>query len=141
MKNLFLIILFFIQGAAFSREVLSPAVQFNINEYKDYFKKTTDYKIDLKSRCNYSITCDADIIGVVWGDTDNIKMFDIKNEAGGIIDMRSVILKIKYETYTFIRLYKSTKEIVNILVSANPLFDNKIDKSLGLCKIEPYEEQ
>lgn len=62
----------------------------------------------------------------------------MKDENGDIIDMKSTILKVKYETYTYIRLYKSTREIVNILVNINPIYDNNINKSLGLCTIQPY---
>ena len=119
-------------------EVLAPAIQFDLENYKDYFKKSTDYKVNLKSRYDYKITCDADIIGISWGDTENIKVFDMKDENGDIIDMKSTILKVKYETYTYIRLYKSTREIVNILVNVNPIYDNNINKSLGLCTIQPY---
>ena len=138
MKHFLLVLLFLIQGNAFAKEVLAPAIQFNLEDYKDYFKKTTDYKVNLKSRYDYKITCDADIIGISWGDTDNIKVFDMKDENGDIIDMKSTVLKVKYETYTYIRLYKSTREIVNILVNVNPIYDNNINKSLGLCTIQPY---
>jgi len=138
LKKLFLLILICSPLAAFSREVLAPAVQFNLNDYKDYFKKSTDYKINLKSRYDYKITCNSDIIGIVWGDTDNIKMFDKKNEAGEIIDMKSTILKVKYETYTYIRLYKANREITNLIVSVNPIFNSEINKSLGTCALSPY---
>lgn len=138
MKHFLLVLLFLIQGNAFAKEVLAPAIQFNLEDYKDYFKKTTDYKVNLKSRYDYKITCDADIIGISWGDTDNIKVFDMKDENGDIIDMKSTVLKVKYETYTYVRLYKSTREIVNIILSVNPIFDNEINKSLGLCTIQPY---
>lgn len=138
MKHFLLVLLFLIQGNAFAKEVLAPAIQFNLEDYKDYFKKTTDYKVNLKSRYDYKITCDSDIIGITWGDTENIKVFDLKDENGDIIDMKSTVLKVKYETYTYIRLYKSTREIVNIILSVNPIFDNEINKSLGLCTIQPY---
>lgn len=138
MKYFLLVLLFLIQGNAFAKEVLAPAIQFNLEDYKDYFKKTTDYKVNLKSRYDYKITCDSDIIGITWGDTENIKVFDLKDENGDIIDMKSTVLKVKYETYTYIRLYKSTREIVNIILSVNPIFDNEINKSLGLCTIQPY---
>lgn len=138
MKHFLLVLLFLIQGNAFAKEVLAPAIQFNLEDYKDYFKKTTDYKVNLKSRYDYKITCDADIIGISWGDTENIKVFDLKDENGDIIDMKSTVLKVKYETYTYVRLYKSTREIVNIILSVNPIFDNEINKSLGLCTIQPY---
>lgn len=138
MKYFLLVLLFLIQGNAFAKEVLAPAIQFNLEDYKDYFKKTTDYKVNLKSRYDYKITCDSDIIGITWGDTENIKVFDLKDENGDIIDMKSTVLKVKYETYTYVRLYKSTREIVNIILSVNPIFDNEINKSLGLCTIQPY---
>lgn len=138
MKHFLLVLLFLIQGNAFAKEVLAPAIQFNLEDYKDYFKKTTDYKVNLKSRYDYKITCDSDIIGITWGDTENIKVFDLKDENGDIIDMKSTVLKVKYETYTYVRLYKSTREIVNIILSVNPIFDNEINKSLGLCTIQPY---
>ena len=138
MKYFLLVLLFLIQGTVFAREVLAPAIQFDVENYKDYFKSSTDYKVNLKSRYDYKITCDADIIGISWGDTDNIKIFDMKDENGDIIDMKSTVLKVKYETYTYIRLYKSTREIVNILVNVNPIYDNNINKSLGLCTIQPY---
>ncbi len=138
MKHFLLVLLFLIQGNAFAKEVLAPAIQFNLEDYKDYFKKTADYKVNLKSRYDYKITCDSDIIGITWGDTENIKVFDLKDENGDIIDMKSTVLKVKYETYTYVRLYKSTREIVNIILSVNPIFDNKINKSLGLCTIQPY---
>ena len=138
MKYFLLVLLFLIQGNVFAREVLAPAIQFDLENYKDYFKKSTDYKVNLKSRYDYKITCDADIIVISWGDTENIKVFDMKDENGDIIDMKSTILKVKYETYTYIRLYKSTREIVNILVNINPIYDNNINKSLGLCTIQPY---
>ncbi len=138
MKYFLLVLLFLIQGCVFAREVLAPAIQFDLENYKDYFKKSTDYKVNLKSRYDYKITCDADIIGISWGDTENIKVFDMKDENGDIIDMKSTILKVKYETYTYIRLYKSTREIVNILVNVNPIYDNNINKSLGLCTIQPH---
>ncbi len=138
MKNFLPLILLFFALPARAGEVLAPALQFDINDYKDYFKKSTDYKVNLKSRYDYKITCDSDIIGVEWGDSENIKMFDIKDESGDIIDMKSVILKIKYETYTYIRLYKYSKEIVNLIVSVNPLFESEINQSLGLCEITPY---
>lgn len=138
MKHFLLVLLFLIQGNAFAKEVLAPAIQFNLEDYKDYFKKSTDYKVNLKSRYDYKITCDSDIIGITWGDTENIKVFDLKDENGDIIDMKSTVLKVKYETYTYVRLYKSTREIVNIILSVNPIFDNEINKSLGLCTIQPY---
>lgn len=139
-KILALIFLFLITNQTQAREVLAPALQFDIKAYKNYFKKSTDYKVNLKTMNDYKITCDADIIGVVWGDVENLKMFDIKNEFREAIDMKSFILKVKYETYSYIRLYKSTREIVNIILSANPLFDIYQEESLGLCKITPYRE-
>lgn len=141
MKKIFLALILFLNFApALSKEVLAPAVQFDLNDYKNYFLKTTDYHLYLKSRSDYKITCDSDIIGVVWGDVDNIKMFDIKDDFGEIADMKSVIVKIKYETYSYIRLYKQSKEIVNLIVNVNPMFDNSKNITLGLCELEPYRE-
>lgn len=149
MKKSFLIlavfIFVFLNAAVFAqeqfqKEVLSPAIQFDLMKYKDYFKKSTDYKADLKSLSDYRITCDSDIIGAVWGDKENIKVFDEKNEAGEIINMKTIVFKIKYETYSYIRLYKSSREVVNILLRVNPLFESDSNITLGLCKLEPYRE-
>lgn len=142
MKKLLIIsiILFSMMTSVYAKEVLAPALQFDIKKYKKYFKKSTDYKANLKTRSDYIITCDADIIGVTFGDVENIKMFDIKNEYNENIDMKSVVLKTKYEAYSYIRLYKSTREIVNITLNTNPLFSSEEETSLGLCKIKPYRE-
>lgn len=142
MKKSFLLLIVFLLTSSFalSAEVLAPALQFDIKKYRNYFKKSTDYKANLKTRSTYKITCDADIIGVTYGDTENVNMFDIKNEYSENIDMKSVVLKIKFETYTYIRLYKSTREIVNIVLNANPLFSEDENTPLGLCKIVPYRE-
>ena len=135
--TLILTVLIF-QTASLAKEVLAPAVQFDIENYKNYFQKTTDYKVNIKSRSDYIITCDSDIIGVIWGDTENIKMYDIKNDFGEIADMKSVIMKTKYETYTYVRLYKYSKEIVNLILSVNPVYPADGEISLGLCKLLPY---
>ena len=135
--TLILTVLIF-QTASLAKEVLAPAVQFDIENYKNYFQKTTDYKVNIKSRSDYIITCDSDIIGVIWGDLENIKMYDIKNELNEISDMKSVILKTKHETYTYIRLYKTSKEIVNLVLSVNPVYPNDNEIRLGLCRLLPY---
>lgn len=142
LKKICSIFLFFLlfELSAYSKEVLAPAIQFNINDYKEYFRKTTDYKVNLKSRSDYKITCDADIIGISWGDKDNIKVFDLKNEYDEIIDMKSTVIKLKYETYSYIRLYKSSREIVNIILGVNPMFDDDKNVGLGLCELKPYRE-
>ncbi len=137
-KAILLLICLSFSNMCFASEVLAPAIQFNIEDYKNYFRKSTDYKIYLKSRSDYKITCDSDIIGIVWGDKDNIKPYDRKNEAGEIIDMKSTILKLKYATNSYIRLYKSSREVVNIIINVNPLFDAEQTTSLGLCKLTPY---
>ena len=140
MKKLFFVLLISaaLGAKAFSSEVLAPAVQFDTENYKNYFSKTTDYKVNVKSRSDYIITCDSDIIGVIWGDTENIKMYDIENDFGEIADMKSVIMKTKYETYTYVRLYKYSKEIVNLILSVNPVYPADGEISLGLCKLLPY---
>lgn len=117
-------------------DVLAPAVQFNLEDYKDYFKKSTDYKLEVSSRANYKITCDNEIIGVEWGDYDNVKMLDYKNKNKN--DLKSVIMKLKYETYTYIRLYQSTGEILNVMLNVNAGFEKDKTTNLGLCKVEPF---
>lgn len=126
--------------ASYAREVLAPAAQFDLEKYKNYFVKSTDFKINLKSLSDYKITCTADIIGIVWGDKENIKIYDEKNEAGEIIDMKSTVIKTRYETYSYIRLYKSSREIVNLIVGVSPMFEENPNIVLGLCKLTPYKE-
>lgn len=138
-KLILLFCLIFSNGV-FASEVLAPAVQFNIDDYKNYFKKTTDYKLYLKSRSDYKITCDTDIIGITWGDKDNIKVYDKKNESGEVIDMKSTILKLKYGTNSYLRLYKNSGEIVNIVINVHPLFQGEQTVSMGLCKLTSYKE-
>ncbi|HIS54892.1 TPA: hypothetical protein IAA82_08065, partial [Candidatus Galligastranaerophilus gallistercoris] len=67
MKKLFFVLLISaaLGAKAFSSEVLAPAVQFDTENYKNYFSKTTDYKVNVKSRSDYIITCYSDIIGVI----------------------------------------------------------------------------
>ncbi len=141
MKKIFLLaLIFFIPVcASYPREVLAPAAQFDLEKYKNYFLKTTDFKINLKSLSDYKITCTSDIIGIVWGDKENIKIYDEKNALGEIKDMRSTVIKTKYETYSYIRLYKSSREIVNLIVGVSPMFEENQNIVLGLCKLAPYK--
>lgn len=139
MRKLFTgILLVSATSAVFAAGILAPAAQLDISKYKDYFKKKSDYKVNLKSLSDYKITCSSDIAGIVWGDTENIKIFDEKNNRGEIIDMKSTVIKTKYRTNSYIRLYKVSEEIVNIVVNVSPM--NSVDYSavLGLCKLEPY---
>lgn len=142
MKKLVLIITFVFISVCTShaRDVLAPASQFDLEKYKNYFVKSTDYKINLKSLSDYKITCTSDIIGIVWGDKENIKIYDEKNDAGEIIDMKSTVIKTKYQTYSYIRLYKMSREIVNLIVGVSPMFEENQNIVLGLCKLTPYKE-
>ena len=119
--------------------VMAPAVQFNLKDYKDYFKKSSDLKLNLQSKNEYVLTCESDILGINWGDVENIKIYDYKNE-NNENDMKKAIIKTKYETYSYIRLYKATGEILNLLVSVNPAFEVENKISLGLCEVEQYLE-
>lgn len=140
MKYIFSFLIFLITTNVFAREVLAPAAQFDPVPYKNYFKKSLDYKVNLKSLSDYKITCNADIIGIVWGDKENIQIYDEKNEQNEIIDMKSTVIKTKYQTYSYIRLYKISKEIVNLAVNINPTFEDKENIYLGTCKLTPYRE-
>ena len=120
-------------------DVMAPAIQFNLADYTNYFKKQTKYKLQLKSRYDYKITCNEPVIGVNWGDIDNIKMYDKKNKNNEIIDMKSVYLKARNETYTYVRLYKESGEIMNLILSVSPVFDVKDKITLGLCEVIPEE--
>lgn len=127
-----------VQKKILPESVMAPAVQFNSEDYKDYFKKTTDFKVNLKTFSDYKITCDKEIIGINWGDIENIKIYDEKNENNEVLDMKSTVLKTRYETYTYVRLYKATGEIVNIVLGTNSNFEENQKINLGLCQIEPY---
>ena len=120
-------------------DVLAPAIQFNLKDYTNYFKKQTRYKLQLKSRYDYKITCNEPIIGVNWGDIDNIKMYDKKNKNNEIIDMKTVYMKARNESYTYVRLYKESGEIMNLVLSVSPVFDVKDKITLGLCEVIPEE--
>ncbi|MCD8024371.1 MAG: hypothetical protein LUE64_02425 [Candidatus Gastranaerophilales bacterium] len=122
----------------FPREVLAPSVQFSLDDYKDYFLKPSDYEVNLQSRNKYLITCKEDIIGINWGDSDGVKIYDLKDEISGETNMKKAVMKLKFETYTYVRLYKSTKEVANIILSVNPVFENE-EKIIGSCKITGYE--
>ncbi len=123
----------------FPKDVLAPAIQFNFDDYKDCFKKSTDYKVYLHSKMKYLITCDDEIIGVRWGDLDNVVLYDKKDNMDNT-DMKKVFLKLKQKTNTYISLYKQSGEIVNIITIANSMFDDNKTYNLGLCRIDPYEE-
>lgn len=138
-KFAFLILfLFSLFVCAEAKECLAPALQLNLPEYKEYFIKPSDFIVKLKTFSDYKISCESDILGINYGDTDNLRFIDNKNDIGEIEDMKSVILKTRYETYTYIRLFKSTKEIVNLMLLVNPLYPDNQNLSLGLCKISPY---
>ncbi len=138
MKHLLILFIFLISlNVSYADNILVPAIQLNLNDYKNYFKKSIDYKVNLRSLSDYKITCNADIVGVKWGDIDNIGMFDIKNEYD-VLNMKSLIMKLKYETYTYVRLYQSSGEITNIILSVSPMFRGDMNINLGLCEIVPY---
>lgn len=122
------------------KDVMAPALQFDVKDYKRYFKNQTVYKVELKTKSQYKITCTDDIIGVNWSDTDNVRMFDEKDINGNIIDIKTVYVKTKNQTITYARLFKDTGEIMNLQIKVSPVFDNKAKVNLGLCDIYPYEE-
>ena len=120
---------------------MAPALQFNQNDYQRYFKNQTIYNIEMKTKSQYKITCNDDIIGVNWGDVDNIHMYDIKDKNGDIIDMKTVFIKTKNESYTYIMLYKESGEIMNIKAIVSPVVSAEKGMSLGLCSLSPYEDE
>ncbi len=119
------------------REYLMPAVQLNLEGYMDFFKTNIDNKLNLKTRSKYKITCDFDIIGVVYADKDNIKMYDVIDEYTEENDLKSVFIKTKHETYTYIRLYKENGETVDMTVSVNARFPEDETIPLGQCTLYP----
>ncbi len=137
MKRIFLILFFIFCPPAFSNEVLAPALQFSLDEYKEYFKSPNDFKLNLKTLTDYKISCEDEISGVEWGDTENIKMSEIRNEYTNELDMNNLVIKLKYQTYSYIRLYMSTWEVINIILTINPVFEPKLE-TIGTCTIAPY---
>lgn len=123
------------------KNVMAPALQFNKNDYQRYFKNQTIYAIEMKTKSQYKITCNDDIIGVNWDDIDNIHMYDIKDKNGDIIDMKTVFIKTKNESYSYIMLYKESGEIMNIKAVVNPVVNAEKEANLGLCRLYPYEDE
>ena len=136
---IFVFMIFFFGLPAFSKkkkpavektypEVSAPAVQFELQ----------DYKVKLKSRSDYIVTCESEVIGLKWGDVENIALFDSKDPITDKNDLKSFIIKTKFQTYSYIRIYKYNGEIVNVIVSVNPIFSENTKENLGLCELLPY---
>ena len=123
--------------AVVNARLTAPAMELELNDYKNYFSDSTDFTLNLKTKSKYKITCQSEIIGVIYGDKENIKMYDVIDEETETNDLFSVYLKIKYETYSYIRLYKYNGEITNIILNANPIFSENETIELGVCKLYP----
>lgn len=139
MKKFLTGLFFFIllQAQTLASDTVAPSLQLDLNQYKDYFKSSTDYQVNLKSRSDYRVSCNSSILGAVTGDVDNVILMSDYDE-NLEWNMESFIVKLKYETYTYLRIYKASKEIVNVVLNVNPMFENDKTIDLGLCKIEPY---
>lgn len=105
-------------------DVVAPALQYLREDYPSAFLSKEDFHLKLNTTRRYKLRCPGEIKAVAIGDTENLKAFEndepeeekMLYELSGLQD---VIIKTKYETYTYMQIYTNTINPITVLLSIN----------------------
>lgn len=130
--------------AAANAEVIAPALQYSRKDYPAAFLTKDDYSIQLNTKRRYRLRCEDTITAVGIGDTDNLSAFenDEENEEKMLYEHsvpKDVIIKTKYETYTYMQIYSGESETpVTVMLSINAR--HKVPNLIRFGKCTMFED-
>lgn len=105
-------------------EVVAPALQYLREDYPSAFLSKEDYHLKLNTTRRYKLRCSDAITAIAIGDPENLKAFE-NNEPDEekmlyeLANPNDVIIKTKYETYTYMQIYTNSPNPITVLLSIN----------------------
>ncbi len=105
-------------------DVVAPALQYLREDYHSAFLSKEDFHLKLNTTRRYKLRCAGEITAVAIGDTENLKAFendepDEEKMLYELSGLQDVIIKTKYETYTYMQIYTDAVNPVTVLLSIN----------------------
>lgn len=141
MKKFASLILFlmFLNTAA-TAEVVAPALQYLRADYPAAFVQKSDFSVKLKPHSRYKLRCSSDITSVNFGDKENLRFYTTEDEDSErplweLMSPRDVTIKTRYETYSYIEIFKAEGMPATIMVSVNKRNTVPENISIGECTI------
>jgi len=125
-------------------EVIAPALQYMREDYPAAFLSSDDYSIKLNTKRRYKLRCSGGITGVAVGDGENLKVFQEDNEEDDdkmlfeIAQGSDIVVKTKYETYTYMQIFTSGDKPVTVILSINP--KNEVENLIKFGPCTMYED-
>ena len=123
-KNFLILLICFFTTVPVFAEVSAPALQYLKEDYPSAFLSKEDYHIKLNTARRYKLRCSDAITAIAIGDPENLKAFE-NNEPDEekmlyeLANPNDVIIKTKYETYTYMQIYTNSPNPITVLLSIN----------------------
>lgn len=142
LKKIFLSALIFLNLPA-GAEIIAPALQYLREDYPSAFLTKEDYNVKLNTTTKYKLRCSGDIYAIAIGDKENLKAEENTEEESEkmLYEMtlpKDVIIKTKYETYTYMQIYTDNKDLpITVILSINS--KNKVPNLINFGDCTMYE--
>lgn len=123
-KKIFLILILCIISIPSFAEVVAPALQYLREDYPSAFLSKDDFHLKLNTTRRYKLRCSDKITAIAIGDTENLKAYE-NNEPDEekmlyeLANPNDIIIRTKYETYTYMQIYTNTKNPITVMLSIN----------------------
>ncbi len=123
-KNFLILLICFFTTVPVFAEVSAPALQYLKEDYPSAFLSKEDYHIKLNTTRRYKLRCTDKIEAVAIGDTENLKAFendepDEEKMLYELANSNDVIIRTKYETYTYMQIYTNSINPITVMLSIN----------------------